>query len=250
MNKRIVGLVLIGLFIQAPVFAANDQWEFALTPYLWFAGIKGDVSTLPGSPVVPIEVSPSDALSDTQASFMLLFEAKKQQHGMLFDILYTDTESDIAQLPNLGVTLKSISRNKTFSAAYQYELYNQQQAVVDVYAGLRYWKVDTQLEFAGSGPLAGLNIRNDDSWVDPLIGIKGRMPFGNSKFYAAGWLAGGGFGVGSENFYDISANVGYQWNKAIGTTVGYRYLQVDYEDGSFVYDVQQEGWGLALTWSF
>jgi len=251
MYKRMVGLILIGLFIQAPVFAADDEWQFMLTPYIWFAGMEGDVSTVPGAPVVPVELSASDALSDTQASFMLLFEAKKNKQGMLFDFLYTDVETDTTLIDQINLSMKSTSINYMFSAAYEYEVYNQNRAVADIYGGLRYWKVDTKLEFSGGlGLLAGKSISNDDSWVDPLIGIKGLTYFGSSKVYIVGWLAGGGFGVGSESFYDISANIGYQWNKAIGTTVGYRYLAVDYENDSFVYDVTQQGWGMALTWTF
>jgi len=65
-----------------------------LSPYLWFAGIKGDVATVPPLPPAPIEVTPSQALEDTQAALMLLFTAKKNRHGVFFDFLYTDVESD------------------------------------------------------------------------------------------------------------------------------------------------------------
>ncbi len=249
MNKLILGMVFL-LILPMPLHAEGD-WDFKLTPYVWFAGFDGNVSTVPGSPVVPVYISPSDALSDNEASFMMIFEAKKQQHGIFLDFIYTDTESDTTLLPNINLTMKSISRSKIFSAAYEYEVYNREKIVVDVFGGLRYWKADTILEFGGGlGILAGQRIRNAESWVDPLIGVKGRMPLGDSNFYTVGWLSAGGFGVGSDSFYDISANIGYQWNKAIGTTLGYRLLNVDYENGSFVYDVQQEGWSLALTWAF
>ena len=249
MKKLIV--ISAMLIAQAGVVHAEGEWEFKLTPYVWFAGVKGNVSTVPGSPVVPIDVSPSDALSDSQASAMLIFEAKHNRHGVFVDLIYTDSESDSTLVESINLTLKSISRNKIYSAAYEYEIYNQDKSVVDVFAGLRYWKVDTIMEFGGGlGVLAGQRIRSAESWVDPLIGVKGRMPFGDSNFYAAGWLAAGGFGVGSDSFYDASVNVGYQWNKSIGTTLGYRLFNVDYEDGSFIYDVQQEGWALGLSWAF
>ena len=107
------------------------------------------------------------------------------------------------------------------------------------------------MEFGGGlGLLAGQRIRSAESWVDPLIGIKARTPLNDSKFYAVGWLAGGGFGVGSDSFYDVSANLGYQWTKSIATTVGYRYLDVDYENDGFLYDVAQSGLTLGLSWRF
>ncbi len=55
---------------------------------------------------------------------------------------------------------------------------------------------------------------------------------------------------GADHFYELSLNVGYQWSDAIGTALGYRMFDVDYEDDGFVYDVRQQGWQLGLTWAF
>jgi len=43
MNKRIVGLVLIGLLMQVPVFAADEKWNYEVTLYLFAAGLDGTV---------------------------------------------------------------------------------------------------------------------------------------------------------------------------------------------------------------
>ena len=249
----VILMLMMLMVLMVPMGAqAKGDLDFRLTPYLWFAGVKGDVATIPGAPSAPIDVSSSDALSDTEASFMLLFEAKTGCHGVLLDILYSDVQSDEELIPPpINLTMKSTSKTQIFSTAYMYELYKKQHTVVDVFAGARYWKIDTELEFSGGlGILAGQKIRNAESWVDPLIGVKARTALGDSKFYVAGGLSAGGFGVGSDSFYDITANVGYQWSKAIGTSLGYRLFDVDYEVGSFLYDVKQQGWLLGLTWAF
>jgi hypothetical protein len=44
--------------------------------------------------------------------------------------------------------------------------------------------------------------------------------------------------------------LGYQWTAMFSTTVGYRYLDVDYDEGDFVYDVYQDGLVLGLSWRF
>ena len=250
MKYRIIFQVILVLMAPFWVHAEGD-WNFKLSPYIWFAGVEGTVSTIPGAPAVPIEVSSSDALSDTEASFMLLFEAKKMKHGVLLDLLYTDVQSTEDLIPEINLTMKSTSKTTIFSTAYMYELYKRERTVVDLFAGVRSWKVDTELQFGGGlGVLDGRNIRNDESWLDPLIGVKASSLLGESQFYVAGGLVAGGFGVGSDSFYDISANVGYQWSKSIGTTLGYRLFDVDYEEGTFLYDVKQEGWLLGLTWAF
>ncbi|MBW7469852.1 hypothetical protein [Marinobacter sp. F4218] len=239
-------LVMLPLAVQSA-----PRLESRLTPYLWFAGVEGNVSSRPGAPTVPIDISASDALEDNEASYMVLFETKYLRHGVLLDLLYTDTRSSEDLITAVGLNVKSISKNKIYSAAYLYELFQRDRAVIDVYGGVRYWKVDTELRFRGGlGILAGERIRSAESWYDPLLGIKGRSPLGGSNFYASGGLAVGGFGVSSEHFYDVSINAGYQWTQGFGTSIGYRVYDLDYEDGSFLYDVEQKGWLLGLSWAF
>ncbi len=231
--------------------SAGDEWQIRITPYLWFAGVKGDVSTIPGAPVAPIDVSPSQALEDTEASFMGAFEVRKGRHGGFLDILYTDVESETTLIPApINLTLKTTSKNTLLSAAYAYELYDRDQASVDIFGGVRYWEVETQLDFGGGlGLLAGRTISSNEDWIDPLIGINARSALGGSKFFVAGIVGVGGFGVGSDEFHDVSGHIGYQWNKTIGTTLGYRMYDVKYENGDFLYDVRQEGWLVGVSFA-
>lgn len=244
---------LASLFLLLPATAsAQEEWQFRVIPYLWFAGIDGDVATIPGAPVAPLSISPSQALEDTEASLMGVFEAKKGRHGGFVDLVYTDVRSDTEFVGDpINLTLKSMSKNTLLSAAYQYELYKDPRAVADVFAGARYWSIDTKLEFGGGlGVLAGRFVRHDETWVDPLIGIKGSSTLGDSNFFASGVLGLGGFNVGSDRFYDVSAHLGYQWSKLIGTTIGYRMYDVKYDKDSFVYDVRQEGWVVGVSFAF
>ncbi len=248
--KRVLAAAAIAASLPTTALAGDD-WKFALSPYLWFAGVDGDVATIPGLPKAPIDLSPSDALSDNEASYMAIFTGKKGRHGFLADVLYTDTRSDEELVKEFGLKMKSISKNTVVSLAYTYELYGEGNTVLDAFAGARYWDIDTTLKFSGGlGLLAGKRVNNAEDWVDPMVGLKGRTPLGDSRFYLASWAGLGGFGVNSDLFYDVSINLGYQWNEAIGTTVGYRLYDVDYDNDDFVYDVQQYGLSVGLTWNF
>lgn len=237
--------------VEPIVETEESKWEFRLSPYAWFAGFKGDVASIPGAATIPIDISTSDALSDTETSLMAMFEGKKNGKGFFVDLLYSDLQSEETLLEGINLALNSTTKTTIFSGAYLHEIYNQEQSVIDAFVGVRYWEIDTHLAFSGGlGILAGRTIDHTESWVDPLIGIKGRTSLGDTKYYAAGGVAIGGFGVGSDMFYDVNANLGYQWSESIGTTVGYRLYDLDYEKDGFVYDVQQQGWIVGLTWAF
>jgi hypothetical protein len=144
------------------------------------------------------------------------------------------------------------SRTKTWivSAAGFYRLIEQDGAFLDGMAGLRYWSVDSSLKL-GAGILPARESSNREDWVDPIIGLKGlTVPLGASKFFVSGALVLGGFGVGSDFMWDGLLNLGYQWTAMFSTTVGYRYLDVDYDEDDFLYDVSQDGLVLGLSWRF
>lgn len=257
MNTNNTCLIIAGLLgcssIQATEQHAEEDWDFKLTPYLWFAGLKGDVATIPPLPAAPIDVSASDALSDTESSLMFLFEAKKNRHGVSAGLTYSDVrEKDTAIPAPINLIMHTTTKTTIGTLGYQYEAYRDESTMVNALAGLRYWKLDSELKFRdGKGVLAGKSISHDESWLDPVIGINAVTSFGpNARYYLSGNVGIGGFGVGSDMFYDLNANLGYQWNDAIGTAIGYRIFDVDYKDGAFLYDAKQQGFLLSLTWSF
>lgn len=252
MDSRFLLVPLLALCAQAAPAPADQSWHFRLTPYLWFAGLKGDVATIPGAPSAPIDISASDALEDTEASLMVILDAKKGRHGLFADLLYSDVRTDDELVPPpISLVLRSTSKTTIFTLGYQYEIFNRDRAVVDLMAGARYWQIDSKLRFNGGlGILGGRKISNSESWIDPALGIKGRTSLGSSPFYLEGGAGIGGFGVGSDLFYELSASIGYQWSEAIGTAIGYRMFDVDYEDDGYLYDVRQQGWQLGLTWAF
>ena len=247
MPSRFLGVLVLAACLLASPTTSAAEWEFKLAPYLWFAGLEGDVATIPGVPAAPIDVSPSQALEDTEAALMLMFEARRGRHGMFADFIYTDVRSKDEVFPNLGVSLRSISKSTILSGAYQYRVVDGEAADLDILGGLRYWEVDSRLAFTGPLQVSG---RNKEDWVDPFIGLKGRYGFGASRFYTSFGAVIGGFDVGSSLFYDLNVNLGYQWTDAIGTVVGYRLFDVDYDHKGFLWDVRQAGFGVGLAWSF
>ena len=245
------------LFFQTFSFSAyadptsGDQWEFQLAPYAWLSGQNGTVATLPGLPPADVDVDFYDDIwGNINLAGMLVGEARKGRFGLFMDIVYTDIEmEDPTAYGILYSAVDTQTKSWMVSIAGLYRLAEHQNRFLDVIAGVRYWSVDTDLTLK-AGLLPERSISNSEDWFDPLIGLKGLSAIGSSKFFISGGLALGGFGAGSDLFWDANVNLGYQWTKGFSTTVGYRYLDVDYEKDDFLYDVAQDGITLGLSWRF
>jgi len=253
-TKLCIWTVLCVVFMSLSVHAestSSDKWEFTIAPYGWLAGQKGSVATLPDLPATDIDVDfYDDILGNINGALFLTGEARKGRWGVMADIAYTDIEDENAT-PYQVLWQKITSQSKSWmiSAAGQYRLVETSQASMDAFGGVRYWSVDSRLSLSG-GPAPDQKISNTEDWFDPLVGLKGMSFLGGSKFFISGGLAVGGFGMGSDFMWDAWANIGYQWTKTFGTTLGYRYLDVDYEKDDFLYDITQQGLVLGLVWQF
>ena len=245
--------ILWSLILFVPAYAetnSGDKWEFQLTPYAWLAGQNGKVATLPGLPPADIDVDfYDDIVGNINGAIFLIGEVRKGRWGGLADIAYTDIEDEDATPGPFFSSAKSRTKSWIASVAGLYRLVEKQRAFLDVMGGIRYWNVNSELSLR-AGILPAQKASNKEDWFDPVIGMKGLTFLGGSKFYVIGWLAIGGFTVGSDFMWDASANLGYQWTKSFATTVGYRYLDVDYENDGFLYDVAQHGLILGLSWHF
>ena len=179
---------------------------------------------------------------------MLLLEAKRSGHGVLLDLFYSDVLQEHQSATANGLDWKASLQETLVTAAYTYELYKDPHSVIDAIGGVRYWEVGSKVTFkAAAGSLQGSDIHNSDSWFDPVVGVKAKVRLADSRFYAACFL-GGGAGGGSDRFYDLTANIGYQVTNSLVASVGYRLFNVDYDNDSFVYDVKQQGWMLGMVW--
>ena len=229
---------------------SGEKWNFQLAPYAWLAGQKGSMATLPGLPPANIDVDfYDDVLGNINGALFLVGEARKGRFGVFMDLAYTDIEDQNATPGPFFSSLKSRTKSWIVSATGLYRLVQQDRAFLDAIAGFRYWSVDSKLNL-GAGILPAKEKSNKENWIDLLIGFKGLWPLWFSKFFLSGGLVIGGFGVGSDFMWDAMLNFGYQWTKGLSTTIGYRYLDVDYENDGFLYDVAQQGPILGLSWRF
>jgi hypothetical protein len=228
----------------------ESNWTFTVAPYLWAAGLEGDVGLF-GLEPVDVDMSFSDILDNLKFAGMILGEVNNGTWGLVGDLIYVKIEAketirrDLVGGPVELVELTAGVETESFTGTLmgEYRVLADDQMTFDLMAGARLWSVDNdisaKLDLDGT-PVAQFSGDDGATWVDPMIGAKARIDTG-SLLYLTAWGAIGGFGVSSDFAWDAMGAVGYQWSDWFSTVLGYRGLGVDFSDDGFVYDVIQHG---------
>jgi hypothetical protein len=222
--------------VAAPPPASG--WTFHFTPYLWAAGLKGDVGLTPLAPPVNVDVGFIDILEHLKMTFMGTFEARNGRVGWIADISYLAVEADgTGPLGFVNAELTSKTFFGTFAGAYRVS--EQASGWFDIVGGARVWWLRNELDITAPGPTQA-SFAKEKSWVDPIVGFRARANL-SPQFFAQVYADVGGFGVGAKLDWQVVGILGYQYSPTTSFFGGYRYLAVDYNSGGFIFDVNMHG---------
>jgi len=125
----------------------------------------------------------------------------------------------------------------------------------DIYAGIRWWDNDVDIQIDSAVLPGTVNTAIDESWVDPVIGVRLFHPLSKSwTLHLRGDV--GGFGIGSDFSSLVAVGANYQIKKNLILNLKYQGLWVDYEDGTtgtpgfFSYDAVTHGPAVGLQFNF
>ncbi|HLW88968.1 MAG TPA: hypothetical protein VKR57_10785 [Terriglobales bacterium] len=208
--------------------AQDDQWHFALSPYLYFPGAHGTVGALGRD--VGFKASAGDLLSHFRFGVMGIGEARRNRFLTSIDLMYMRLGDNTAlPFPNLLATTANFTANiVVLTPKVGFRLVNGERIKADFLTGFRYWYFGENLNFSPSR--LGLNFSKSQNWVDPLVG--GRIEAALAPKVVT-TIAGdvGGWGTGSQLEYQIVGLLGYKLNPKMTLQAGYRYLYFDYQKG-------------------
>ena len=228
------GLPAIAETPDRPTVAMDGQWHFAVAPYFWFSGIKGDVSVR-NLPEVPIEKSFSDIWSNFQIGALGHFEGRKDRWGAASDLMYMDLRAPVAASAPLLSQLDAHATVKSFTAEglgfYRAVSggHEDNPAFLDVLAGVRYYKMSGQLNV--TLPVAGATAGDElvFDWVDAMTGVRFRAPLGSRvAFIGRGDVAG----FGSKFTWNLEGDLAIALSQHWTTGAGWRHLSIDYDKGT------------------
>jgi hypothetical protein len=240
----------VGLPAQAQDTAAGTPggWHFAVTPYIWFASLNGDVATISGLPPVSVDADFDDIIENADLAFMVAAEARRGGFGIITDLNYLSLSTD-GDTPGPLFAGAQVEEQTFFAnVGGFYRGVAGDRLNVDVLAGARIWYVNTEIDLrAGLRPAR--SVQDDNAWADPIIGLRSTAQLGRGFFFA-GAADVGGFGLASDLTWQLLGAIGYQFNDWLSTRAGYRHLEVDYQDDGFIWDVELSGPIVGATFRF
>ena len=276
----LAGALLLPAFgAQAQTAAESDGWKFSVMPYLWLPAVDGKFNF--GPPPVNggsanVELDAGNYLDSLDFAGMLSGTARNGRWVIGTDLIYlhfSNTDSKVASVdlnPGSGpINVSTSALNAGASAdlkglvwtmAGGYALVQEPKANFEVIGGFRYLGLDVKSDWqltaavTGTGPLGrtatfgrtGSADKRENIWAG-LVGARGRFNFGESDWFANGYVDVGG---GSSTFtWQGVAGVGYafKWGDVI---LDYRYLYYSQDSGKLIDNLSFGGLALGANFRF
>lgn len=240
------GVLMAGLAAAAAADAAEPQ--FALTPYLWIAGVTGTLSTNAGTiPDARVGADFGDVVSNLNAlPLMLAGEIRQGRFGVMADLMVISVEADADTPGPVFAGGEARLRGAIGSVLAAWRVAESERVALDLGVGLRAFGLSTRFTLE-PGLLPGRRIERDADWVNPIVGLRYRHDLG------AGWAAtfygdiGGG---GGDLTWQAMATVDYRLSARTTLRAGYRWLSFERESGSLSQDIGLGGPILGATFRF
>lgn len=247
MSSKVFSVIFVAAVVASVVPMAQAQstsgdWQFNIAPYLVAASMDGTVTVkrFEGDVDVPFD----ELLDQLEMAGMVHFDMKNEHWMLSSDLLYVKAEqtSDVLQ----GTSVVTVEQTfLEFVGGYRVS------PVFTILAGAR--GVDLGVDQQFTGPHRENSHQTGKSWIDPIVGAHVLAPL------AEKWWLGlrgdiGGFGVGSELAWQAYVNVGFRASDLISVILGYRAVDMEYEEGSgsdfFRYDMRIDGPQVGVAFSF
>jgi hypothetical protein len=244
--------IAAALIATAGAVAAQDaspDWTGKVTLYGWFAGIDGDITAPATGATGSVSLSPGDVLDRLDTGLFGHAEVSRGRFGVLFDGAYIElSDSQTVSAPVPGSVDGETTLTMVHAAGF-YRAVEAEKGFVDVYGGARLVDLDLALRATAAGGGPGVAGSADETWVDPIIGVRGAVAM-TDRVTLTGLVDIGGFGVGSEFSYHIFTGVSVRVWERVSAEAGFRYLSIDYEADRVDFDGRFWGPTLGLSIGF
>jgi hypothetical protein len=129
--------------LQMPPTDTVSDWEFRLEPYGWLTGLNGTTGV--GPIIADVDSSFSDIFSNLEMAAALQFEARHCRWGFIADGFYAELGGSGSTPGPLYESAEVDIKQFIGELAVAYRVYESPCAFVDLYGGIRYNNLTTDL---------------------------------------------------------------------------------------------------------
>lgn len=194
-----------------------EGWSFEVTPYIWFAGIEGDI-TIDGK-TADFEKDASDLLDmlDVGGSIRIGAERDRFMIGALVDYFSMSTSKlDVEDQPQ-GGRLDTDMMMIEGAVGYRVDGWAEGQSF-GLMVGVRHLQIDNELKLTGGGTFS-----RDNEITDAMIFILPSVPLFPNSVEGLRFNPVLGIGAGDSDLaYELFPQIQYQINDNLVVRFGYR----------------------------
>src|SRR5688572_16517530 len=182
--RNITRLSCLILFLLSPVTAllaqeretesreeeTEDKWRLVSVPYLWAAGLKGDI-TVKGA-TTDVDVGFDTIKDHLEVGFMTYMELRRDKFGFFFNPMYMKLTADGSISDGGDADIEQKLWIVELGGFYNlHEWCDNHPIRLDALGGGRYWNNNIELDF--SGPLLGSrSTSNTEDLTDLFAGLR------------------------------------------------------------------------------
>ena len=222
----------------------DGRWDVAFTPYLWVAGMKGDIGIPRGDNEVEIDKSFADVVGSLKFAFMGTLDVRYDRFVALSDVMYISLGADAEGIRDAQFLEGRVNTSALVVAvAGGYRVVDRGPMFVDLVAGGRLVSLDAKVELRG--PLTSRERKASKSNLEGLIGGRVRVPLGKNW----GMAIYGDVGTGSviwQMLGTVQWDISNHWRMA----AGYRHMSINHKKDDFKFDVALSGPIVGVTYRF
>jgi len=262
----LIMVAVLSLLAPAPSVMAQDdpdKLNISIQPYAWFPTIDAELryTTLPsGSAGQPeVSVDADDLLENLNVAALLTTEFRKGKWSLTADFIYMDASAEDARVKgvNFGGNLVSTSldigsevglKNLITTVGLGYQVVDGKWLKMDLIGGLRYLWIEAELDWRLSatvtGPVGGRTFARNGSHTEDgdiwngIVGIKGRIQLGDSKWYIPYYAD---IGTGDSDLtWQVFSALAYSFG-SWDIKLGYRHMEFDSDEDALIQNLSLSG---------
>ena len=211
MRVRFGGFIVVAL-LALPA-AAQEDWDWRVTPYVWAVGIDGDMAL--GPVARDVDVTFSDIVNALAGTALVHVEGQTGDHLWFGDLIWLAVEPE-EEIATIGGVAEAELDSTIIEVGYA-----RASEGLGFEVGARYWDLDMEIDPAQlRGVIAG------DSWTDVFGGIRNTRDLGQNWQLTTRANVGAG---GSDLSIGFQMDFARELERGNAIVAGLKLLDLDYE---------------------